>query len=118
MNEKVGLALKKSKILIMGVAYKKNISDTRESPALKIISLLEKQGVSLDYYDPYVKRIANYRSLDEVSSKKYQQYDAVVIITDHDEIDYQSLFDAETLVVDTRNISSNYHVSTDKVFKV
>lgn len=100
-----------SKVLILGLAYKKNIDDLRESPALKLISLIEKRGASVDYFDPYIPVMPHTREHDDIAGRKsvaftpaaIAAYDAVVIATDHDAVDYRMLVDNARLVVDTRN---------------
>ncbi|MCD6099915.1 MAG: nucleotide sugar dehydrogenase [Candidatus Marinimicrobia bacterium] len=95
-----------SKVLIIGVSYKKDIDDTRESPALDVMKLLEARGANLEYHDPFVERIVlngkELRSVD-IDENKLKSYDAVVIITDHSNIDYQMIQKYSSIVVDTRN---------------
>jgi len=95
-----------SKVLIIGVSYKKDIDDTRESPALDVMKLLEARGANLEYHDPFVERIVlngkELRSVD-IGENKLKSYDAVVIITDHSNIDYQMIQKYSSIVVDTRN---------------
>jgi len=95
-----------SKVLIIGVSYKKDIDDTRESPALDVMKLLEARGANLEYHDPFVERIVlngkELRSVD-IGENKLKSYDAVVIITDHSNIDYQMVQKYSSIVVDTRN---------------
>lgn len=103
--------LKGSRILVLGVAYKKNIDDQRESPSLKIIQLLQQQGANVEYHDPYAPTCANHRHYPEIdlksiplSQENIQQFDAVIITTDHDNVDYQLVAEYSSLIVDTRNI--------------
>jgi UDP-N-acetyl-D-glucosamine dehydrogenase len=100
-----------SRILLIGIAYKKNIDDTRESPALALMELLEARGATVDFHDPHVqsipmtrehKHLANRKSV-AIDRKSISSYDATLIATDHDEVDYVSLADFSRLVVDTRN---------------
>ena len=97
-----------SRILIIGVAYKKDINDYRESPALDIIELLENSGSSVNYYDPFVKKLnfnkINLNSLKIIDSSNIRSYDVCVIITDHSIIDYNLIKDNCRLIVDTRNV--------------
>jgi len=88
-------ALNGSRVLVLGVAYKKDIDDLRESPALTIIELLQERGAQVAYHDPYFLTVA---SLDDLGS-----YDCVLIVTDHSEYDYAKIVDQAKLVVDTRN---------------
>ena len=99
-------AVRGSRVLVLGVAYKKDIDDMRESPALDVIRLLEEHGADVSYHDPHVERYredgherAGVALTDDVLAKA----DAVVIVTDHSSIDYQRLVDKASLVVDTRN---------------
>ena len=101
-----------SRILVLGLAYKKNIEDTRESPSLTLIEMLEARGASGDYFDPFVDvipttrehpRLANRRSVTFEPSV-LRSYDAALIATDHDDVDYKLLADSCRLIVDTRNV--------------
>ena len=103
-------SLRGSKILILGVAYKKDVDDLRESPTLKIMEILQKRGVSFDYNDPYFPRLHKMRHYDyshmksvPLNAETLAQYDAVVIATDHSTFDYGAIVDASKLVIDTRN---------------
>jgi UDP-N-acetyl-D-glucosamine dehydrogenase len=99
-------ALNGSRILLLGVAYKKDIEDVRESPALDIMRLLQAKGASVSYHDPFVPELdENGVTLRSVPFNEgdAQAYDCVLITTDHSQIDYGLLVRSETLVVDTRN---------------
>jgi len=114
--EKVAQALnderkpvKDSRILVLGVAYKRDIDDMRESPALDVIRLLEEWGAQVVYHDPHIPwfRDDGYeRTGVELSDSELSQTDAVVIITDHSGIDYQRVVDLAPVVVDTRNATA------------
>jgi UDP-N-acetyl-D-glucosamine dehydrogenase len=100
-------SLKGSKILMLGVAYKRDINDQRESPALDIIKLLQEKGARVYYHDPYIPRISHdgarpIRSVP-INNKKLAAYDCVVIVTDHSTIDYRQVANEARLIVDTRN---------------
>jgi UDP-N-acetyl-D-glucosamine dehydrogenase len=119
-----GIGLSHARVLVIGVAYKKDVDDTRESPALVIIELLKMRGTFVDYYDPYVPMIpstrahatlAGMRSV-EIDPPSVASYDAVLIITDHSEINWQALVSAAQLVVDTRNATAKIVDGRDKVF--
>ena len=99
-----GQAVRGSRILVLGVAYKKDIDDVRESPALDVIELLNNKGASVVYHDPYVPslRIGGHK-LSSVALDKLDSYHAVVILTDHTGLDYQQIVAEARLVVDTRN---------------
>jgi UDP-N-acetyl-D-glucosamine dehydrogenase len=110
LNE-VERSVKGSRILMMGVAYKRDIDDTRESPALDIMQLLMKKGAKVDYHDPYVAELGaqegfetTVASIGDVPSA-CGSYDCVVIGTDHSDIDWPAVLDGSKLVVDTRNVS-------------
>jgi UDP-N-acetyl-D-glucosamine dehydrogenase len=99
-----------SKILVLGIAYKKDIDDVRESPALDVMTLLEQGGAQVDYYDDYVPKI-KWNDEDKYSQKKLTSttlhaYDAVVVLTDHSNIDYDLVKSESKLIVDTRNVFS------------
>ena len=108
LNER-GRSVKGSRILVVGVAYKKNVDDVRESPALEIIELLLARGADVSYHDPHVPRIpATRRHRLEMSSipltdEAVAGFNAVLIVTDHDSVDYGRIERAAPLVVDTRN---------------
>jgi UDP-N-acetyl-D-glucosamine dehydrogenase len=102
-----------SKILIIGVAYKKDIDDCRESPALDIIELLQNSGSFVEYYDSHVPFL-NYNSIKLNSIKilnkeMLELFDACIIITDHSDIDYSLIADASKIIVDTRNVFQSYN---------
>ncbi len=109
-------SLKGSKLLILGVSYKKDIGDMRESPALKLITLLEKAGAELSYHDPHVSELEELgmRSVPLEPSK----YDAVVVVTDHSAIDYEQLVADADLVVDLRNATGRTGTASPKVQKL
>jgi UDP-N-acetyl-D-glucosamine dehydrogenase len=105
-----GKPFKGAKILVLGIAYKKDIDDQRESPSLKIISLLQKKGVKVDYNDPYVPESSGHREYPGMSLKsvpltaeRLRKADAVIIATDHSSYDYDLIVRNSRLVVDTRN---------------
>jgi UDP-N-acetyl-D-glucosamine dehydrogenase len=96
-----------SKILVLGLAYKRDIDDLRESPSLTIIELLREQGAIVAYNDPYFPTVGHGRHYDlnmtNTPLDNLTQYDAVVIVTDHSTYDYKSIVEQSQLVVDTRN---------------
>ncbi len=100
-------ALNGARILVLGVAYKKDIDDLRESPALTIIELLQKDGALVSYHDPYFPFIGKGRKYDLqmkcAELKNLGEYDCVVIVTDHSDYDYARIVEEAQLVVDTRN---------------
>ncbi|MEI6045916.1 MAG: nucleotide sugar dehydrogenase [Chloroflexota bacterium] len=110
--------LNKAKILLLGVAYKKDVNDFRESPAMKIISLLEHDGVQVSYNDPYIPEFqeGNIRhqsvTLDEAALK---EADCVIIVTDHTLYDYEWILQHAQVVVDTRNATAKLTENRDKI---
>ncbi len=100
-----------SRILVVGLAYKKNVDDMRESPAFKVIELLERRGAVVEYHDPLIPEIRPTREHAAMTGRKsvawspeiLAGFDAAMIVTDHDCIDWQELVDNSRLVVDTRN---------------
>src|SRR5579872_6452460 len=100
-------ALNGAKVLVLGVAYKKDIDDLRESPSLTIIELLQKQGATVSYHDPYFPTVGKGRKYDLQMKctplENLGQYDCVLIVTDHSDYDYARIVRESQLVVDTRN---------------
>ena len=112
LDRKLGQGLAAARILIVGIAYKKNVDDMRESPSLKLIELIEARGAQADYLDPYVPEIpmtrehaslAGRRSV-ELRAATLSDYDAVLVATDHDNVDYRLIVESGKVVVDTRNV--------------
>jgi UDP-N-acetyl-D-glucosamine dehydrogenase len=118
LNHHAQRAMKGSKILVLGVSYKPNIGDLRESPALKLISLLQNAGADVAYHDPHVARI--HEEGVELTSAAYepQAYDCVVIVTDHSSLDYDRLVDDASLIVDLRNATGVKGTAAEHVFKL
>jgi UDP-N-acetyl-D-glucosamine dehydrogenase len=108
-----GKALKGAKVLVLGVAYKKDIDDLRESPALTIIELLQEDGAQVSYNDPYFPVIGKGRHYDLqmkcVPVDEVAKYDCVLIVTDHSDYDYAWIAEHASLVVDTRNATRGIH---------
>ncbi len=100
-------AINGSKVLVLGVAYKKDIDDLRESPALTIIELLQKEGATVSYHDPYFPFVGRGRKYDLqmkcASLDNISDYDCVLIVTDHSDYDYKKIVSQARLVVDSRN---------------
>ena len=115
-----GKTLEGAKILILGVAYKKNVDDERESPAFTIMELLAARGAEFAYYDPHVAEIHRTRDHSSLAGRRsiawtpaaLRHYDAALIVTDHDDVDYPTLVRESRLVVDSRNATR--HVTTDR----
>ena len=118
LNHERQQSLKGSRILVLGVAYKPGISDTRESPAIKLIALLEGAGADVSYHDPHVPSFTeNGVSMSSVALEP-DAYDCVVVVTNHSEIDYDRLIDDSALVVDLRNATGEHGKRSDKVWKL
>ena len=111
-------SLKGSRILVLGVAYKPNISDMRESPAVKLIALLQNAGADVAYHDPYVASFTQNGLAMTSASLEPGSYDCVVIVTNHSGIDYDRLVDEAALVVDLRNATGANGRHSDKVWKL
>jgi UDP-N-acetyl-D-glucosamine dehydrogenase len=122
LNEQ-GKALKGSRVLILGLAYKKNIDDLRESPSIRLIELFKQKGAQVQYHDPYCPKMKEMRhqpkymlEMESVPlSEGVRDADVVVIATDHDCIDYQELVRDAKLVVDVRNATKNVTFGRDKI---
>ncbi len=95
-------SVKGSNIMILGVAYKKDIDDIRESPALRIMELLEYKGAKVCYHDPYVKKVKSLKNTD-FTKKNIEKQDLILITTDHTNVDYDLLAKHAKLIIDTRN---------------
>lgn len=111
LDRKLGLALGKARILIIGLAYKKDVPDVRESPSFKLIELIEQRGASVAYHDPHVPEIPPTREHAALKGRKSVELsevtlannDAVLISTDHSAVDYELLSRSAKLIIDTRN---------------
>ena len=114
-------ALKGSRVLVLGAAYKPDVDDLRESPALDIIGLLEKKGVIVSYHDPYIAHLRHEAlELDSVSDlmSTVKGVDCVVIVTNHKVYDYAAILEAAKLIVDTRNALGKTRQNNQKVFRL
>jgi UDP-N-acetyl-D-glucosamine dehydrogenase len=103
---------------VLGVAYKPDIADMRESPAVKLISLLRNAGSDVSYHDPHVASFDEHGLQMTSVAFEPAAYDCVVIATDHRSIDYAQLVDDAQLVVDLRNATGAKGTASDKVFKL
>ncbi len=116
----MGKALNSAHILLIGAAYKKNVEDVRESPAIRIIQLLRERLANVSYYDPYVPRLET-RHLEKplfsvrMTPKVVESSDALIIVTDHSNIDYAMILEHAKLVVDARNATAPYRKPSHKV---
>jgi UDP-N-acetyl-D-glucosamine dehydrogenase len=114
LNHGAQKSLKGSRVLVLGVSYKADIDDVRESPAKKIIKLLRKTGADVAYHDPHVPEFEELRSVEYAP----QEYDCVVIVTAHSSIDYEDLVERAQLVVDLRNATGRNGTGNGKVWKL
>ena len=118
MNHTLQRSMSGSKILVLGVAYKPDISDMRESPAIKLIHLLQNAGADVSYHDPHVPEFEEHGvSLSSVPLEP-GAFDCVVIVTDHGSIDYDQLVEDSQLVVDLRNATGRNGKGSDKVWRL
>jgi UDP-N-acetyl-D-glucosamine dehydrogenase len=112
INKIINHSESKKKILILGVAYKKDIDDYRESPALNIINVLKKNNFHVSYYDPYIDKVLIDKklifSLKKLNFKKLSDFDSVVIITDHSNIRYDLILKNSNRIFDTRGVYGKY----------
>lgn len=125
LDRRCGKALSRSRILIIGLAYKKNVPDIRESPSLRLIELIEEWGGKAEFHDPHVNEIPTTREHMAIKGRRsvelteaaLKDFDAVVIATDHDAIDYQAIVDHALLIVDTRNVFGRLGLARETVVK-
>jgi len=112
-------SLNGAKILLLGVAYKKNIDDLRQSPALEVIKKLEEERAIVSYYDPYIPKFINngkeYKSLEELTSEEIKEKDIVIITTAHSKVDYKMVVKNAKAVFDTRNAVKNNNENVEKL---
>ncbi len=119
----VGKAMRGSRVLVLGASYKPNIGDTRESPAIRIMELLEAGGAEVRYNDPYVPRLPKMRHSTltlgsvQLTKAEVEQADCVVVATDHEDYDYQWVVDTASMVVDTRNATRGLAGAERKVWR-
>jgi UDP-N-acetyl-D-glucosamine dehydrogenase len=115
--------LKGSKVLVLGLAYKPDIDDVRESPSLELIELLQEHGAKVDYNDPYIPQTHKMREYDlKMSSKPLSAamlrgYDCVLISTNHSDYDYKWIVKHARLVVDSRNATGSVKSGRRKIVK-
>jgi UDP-N-acetyl-D-glucosamine dehydrogenase len=112
-----------ARLLVLGVAYKRDVDDLRESPALRIITLLRERGARVDYHDPYVPEVERAHGFPwemrsvPLEPQRIERYDAVLILTDHGGIDYAEVVAHAQLVVDTRNATGRLKRFREKIIK-
>ena len=119
-----GKPIKGSKIGILGVAYKKDVDDPRESPSFKLIELLAERGAVISYSDPHIPTLPKMRSFDvpELSSESLtpdylSALDCALIATDHTAFDYSAIVNGSKLVIDTRNATKNVTDNRERIWK-
>jgi UDP-N-acetyl-D-glucosamine dehydrogenase len=122
MNDR-GKGLKGSKVLVLGAAYKPDIDDVRESPALDVIALLKKKGADVSYHDPHIKQIHHEKEgwkMETVTDvmKAVKEADAVVIVTNHSSYDYKAILAEAKFIFDSRNALGKIAVDNPKVVKL
>lgn len=122
LNDK-GKSIKNARILILGLAYKKDIDDVRESPSLKLIALLQEKGAKVAYNDPHIPKTMKLRAYDlrmssvPLTENNLKKYDCVVLSTDHSSYDYEFILQHAALIIDTRNAFANHGIKSNKIFK-
>jgi len=118
-----GRALRGARILVLGVAYKRDVDDTRESPALFLIDLLQRQGARVVYHDPYVPVLGRFRKYDfalrsvPLTSRVLARSDATLVLTDHSTFDAAFIVRHSRLVVDTRNMTRGVRGGRERIVK-
>jgi len=125
LDRRLGRALSRARVLIVGLAYKKNVPDIRESPSLKLIELIEERGGQASFHDPHVTEIPRTREYTALMGRQsvpltaevVGAHDAVLISTDHDAVDYAALLGWSGLIVDTRNAFARRGLSGGHVVK-
>jgi UDP-N-acetyl-D-glucosamine dehydrogenase len=116
-------SLKGSKVLVLGLAYKKDIDDVRESPSLELIELLKTKGARVDYNDPYLPQTHKMREYDlkmkskPLTAASVKNYDCILISTDHSDYDYDWIVKNAQLVIDTRNATAGVKTGRNKIVK-
>ena len=125
LDRRQAVSLGAARVLVIGLAYKKNVSDIRESPSFTMMELLEARGTQVDFHDPHVPMIpmtrehAGFtgRELVDLSPEVIRSYQAVLLATDHDAVDYELLSDCARLILDTRNAMARRGLAGDNVSK-
>jgi len=119
LSRKFKKSLNGAKILLLGVAYKKDIDDLRESPALEIIKKLEQEGAAISYYDHYIPEFTStgkeYKSLKELTAEDITEKDIIIITTDHNSVNYEMVVKNAKAIFDTRNAIK---FNSDKIEKL
>ncbi|RYD01249.1 hypothetical protein N752_30090 [Desulforamulus aquiferis] len=116
-----GKPLKSSKVLILGMAYKPDVDDVRESPSLEVFELLHRKGAIVDFNDPYVNYFEIFQNKKysvKLLSENIKTYDCTVLLTAHKIYDYKLILENSSLIVDTRNVFEEFSKSNPKIFKI
>jgi UDP-N-acetyl-D-glucosamine dehydrogenase len=114
-------SIKGSKVMVLGVTYKKDINDVRESPALDIINILYEKGASIFFNDPYIRELDGYNEMiefTEINVNSLKEADCVVIVTDHTAYDYSLIVEHSPVVIDTRNATKNVNNHREKIISL
>jgi UDP-N-acetyl-D-glucosamine dehydrogenase len=121
LNER-GRAIKGARIFVLGVAYKRDVDDCRESPATKVMDLLAHDGARIDYHDPHVPSFTDRRGEAwhsvPLSKEMLERVDCVLILTDHSDVDYERVVESGQLIVDTRNATRNVNADKSRVSRL
>jgi len=107
--------------MVLGVTYKKDINDVRESPALDIINILYEKGASIFFNDPYIRELDGYNEMiefTEINVNSLKEADCVVIVTDHTAYDYSLIVEHSPVVIDTRNATKNVNNHREKIISL
>lgn len=117
-----GIATNSARVLVLGLAYKKNVDDCRESPAIKVLRLLAERNISITYFDPLVRNFVSEHygelsgtELPELTDEAIRDPDTVLILTDHDAFDYERIVGNAKSVIDTRNATKNVSSGREKI---
>jgi UDP-N-acetyl-D-glucosamine dehydrogenase len=125
LDRRAGMALSRARILIIGLAYKKNVADVRESPSFRLIELIEDRGGKTDFHDPHVPTVPMTREhgalagrvSTPINATSLAEFDAVLISTDHDTVDYATIAQHARLIIDTRNAIGRRGLSQDRTVR-
>ena len=119
LSKRFKKSLNDSNILLLGISYKKDIGDLRESPALEIIKKLEKENVNVSYYDPYIPKFVNngkeYKSLKKLTAEELEEKDIIIITTDHSVVNYEMVIRNAKVIFDTRNVIKEKRNNVEKL---
>jgi UDP-N-acetyl-D-glucosamine dehydrogenase len=125
LDRHAGKALSRSRVLVMGLAYKKNVPDIRESPSLRLMELLVERGADVAYHDPFIPEVPRTREYADLMGRRSVSldeatvggFDIVLVSTDHDNVDYAAIAAWAPLIIDTRNVFARRNIATGNIFK-